>query len=164
MRQRRSTLLALACAATLLAGPLRAQEMILEPEDGSTDAIKSCDSVHRIATCETFHYQTITYQGVGGLIKLDDKTYTVTWMGPGYYLDSGVVLQAVGDPVSNALVGQRWLEVYPEEGRIHLSRSWNDLDSNGVLSLSDHLRLDSGRELEVKDVRLNLRVKPVPVE
>jgi hypothetical protein len=163
MRQRCPIFLSLACAAALLAAPLSAQEMILEPEDG-TDAIKNCDSVHRMATCETFHYQMITYLGVEGLIKLDDKTYVVTWMGPGYYLDSGVVLQAVGDPVSNALMGQQWLEVYPEEGRIHVSRSWNDLDRNGVLSFSDHLLLDSGRELKVQDVRLNLRVKPVPVE
>lgn len=164
MLKRCSTLLALACAAALLAVPLSAQEMILEPEDGTTDALKSCDSVHRMATCETFHYQMITYLGVGGLVKLDDKTYIVTWMGPGYYLDSGVVLQAVGDSVSNALVGQQWLEVYPQEGRVHVSRSWNDLDRNGVLSFSDHLLLDSGRELKVQDIRLNLRVKPVPVE
>jgi hypothetical protein len=160
MRQRRALLFALACAAALLAGPLRAQEMILEPED-DIDALKSCDTLHRLATCDSFHYQAITYLGVGGLIKLDDKSYVVTWMGPGYYLDSGVVLQAMGDPVSNALVGQRWFEVYPEEGRIHVSRSWNDLDRNGVLSFSDHLLLDSGRELEVRDVRLNLRVRPV---
>jgi hypothetical protein len=163
MRQRCAILFVLACAAALLAGPLRAQEMILEPEDG-IDALKSCDTLHRMVTCESFHYQTVTYLGVGGLVKLDDKSYIVTWMGPGYYLDSGVVLQALGDPVSSALVGQRWLEVYPEEGRIHVSRSWNDLDRNGALSFSDRLFLESGRELKVKDVRLNLRVKPVPAE
>lgn len=164
MRYRSPTLLALACALALLAGPLRAQEMILEPEDDTLDGLQSCDSLHRMTTCETFHYQTITYLGVGGLIQLDDKAYVVTWMGPGYYLDSGVVLQAVGDPASASLAGQQWLEVYPEEGRIHVSRSWNDLDRNGVLSLSDHLLFEPGRELKVRDVRLNLRVKPVPVD
>ena len=160
MRDRFPALLALACAIPLLAGPLRAQEMILEPEDG-TDGFRYCDTVHQTATCETFHFQTITYLGVGGLVKLDEKTYVVTWLGPGYYLESGVVLQAIGDPVSTALLGQQWLEVYPEEGEIHVSRSWSDLDRNGVLSLSDRLLFDSGRELKVRDVRLNLRVKPV---
>ncbi|HSK81226.1 MAG TPA: hypothetical protein VLQ45_32530 [Thermoanaerobaculia bacterium] len=160
MRHRSPALLALACAIALLAGPLRAQEMILEPEN-DIDVLKSCDAVHRLSTCETFHFQTITYLGVGGLVKLDDKTYVVTWLGPGYYLESGVVLQALGDPASAALAGQQWLEVYPEEGRIHVSRSWSDLDRNGALSLSDRLLFDSGRELEVRDVRLNLRVKPV---
>ncbi|HSF42129.1 MAG TPA: hypothetical protein VLT87_20175 [Thermoanaerobaculia bacterium] len=159
MRHRSPALLALACAIALLAGPLRAQEMILEPEDG-LDSLQSCNTVHRIATCEFFHYQAITYLGVGGLVKLDDKTYVVTWLGPGYYLESGVVLQALGDPASAALAGQQWLEVYPEEGRIHVSRSWSDLDRNGALSLSDRLLFDSGRELKVRDVRLNLRVKP----
>jgi hypothetical protein len=163
MRDRFSTLLALACALTLLAGPLRAQEMILEPEDG-LDSLQNCNTVHRIATCEFFHYQTITYLGVDGLVKLDDKTYVVTWLGPGYYLESGVILQALGDPASAALAGQQWLEVYPEEGRIHVSRSWSDLDRNGALSLSDRLLFDSGRDLKVRDVRLNLRVKPVPAD
>lgn len=163
MRSSCLTLLTLACAAALLAGPLPAQEMILEPENG-TDAVKSCDSVHRIATCETFHFQALTYLGVGELVKLDDKTYILSWMGPGYYLESGVVLHALGDPVSNALTGQRWVEVYPQEGRIHVSRSWNDLDRNGVLSFSDRLLFESGRELKVQDIRLNLRVKPVPAE
>ncbi|HKV08959.1 MAG TPA: hypothetical protein VJ725_12525 [Thermoanaerobaculia bacterium] len=163
MRQSRLRCLTLALAAVLLAGSLRAQEMILEPEDG-LDALQSCNTVHRIATCEFFHYQTITYLGVGGLIKLDDKPYVVTWLGPGYYLDSGVVLQAVGDPSSADLVGQQWFEVYPQEGRIHVSRAWTDLDKNGALSLADHLLFDSGRELKVQDVRLNLRVKPVLVE
>lgn len=161
MRQRCLLSFALACAVALLAGPLQAQEMILEPEN-DIDALKSCDTVHRMATCESFHYQMITYLGVGGLVKLDDTTYVVTWLGPGYYLDSGVVLQAMGDPVSTALVGQQWLEVYPQEGRIHVSRSWSDLDRNGALSLSDRLLFDSGRELKVRDVRLNLRVKPAP--
>jgi hypothetical protein len=163
MRHHCLSLLALACAAALLAGPLRAQEMILEPED-DIDALQSCDSLHRMATCETFHYQALTYLGVGGLIKLDDKSYVVTWMGPGYYLDSGVVLQAIGDPASAALAGQQWLEVYPQEGRIHVSQSWNDLDGNGVLSFSDHLLFESGRDFKVRDVRLNLRVEPVAVE
>ena len=163
MRYRSPTLLALACATALLAGPLRAQEMILEPENG-TDGFRYCDTVHQTATCETFHFQTITYLGVGGLVKLDDKAYVVTWLGPGYYLESGVVLQALGDPASATLAGQRWFEVYPQEGRIHVSRSWNDLDGNGVLSLSDHLLFESGHDLRVRDVRLNLRVKPVAVE
>ena len=163
MRQRCPLFLVLACAASLLAGPLRAQEMILEPEN-DIDALKSCDTVHRITTCESFHYQTLTYLGVGGLVKLEDKTYSVTWLGPGYYLDSGVILQALGDPASASLAGQQWLEVYPEEGRIHMSRSWSDLDGNGVLSLSDRLLFDSGRELKVRDVRLNLRVKPVSAD
>lgn len=154
---------ALACAVALPAGALQAQEMILEPED-DVDSLQSCNTVHRMATCEYFHFQAITYLGVGGLIKLDDKPYVVTWLGPGYYLESGVVLQAMGDPVSEALAGQQWFEVYPEEGRIHVTRSWSDLDGNGALSLSDRLLFDSGRELKVRDVRLNLRVKPVPSE
>jgi len=163
MRQSRLRCLSLALAAALLAGSLRAQEMILEPED-DLDALANCDSVHRIATCETYHFQTITYLGAGGLVQLDDKNYIVDWLGPGYYLDSGVVLQAIGDRSSADLVGQQWFEVYPQEGRIHVSRSWSDLDRNGALSLADRLLFDSGRELRIQDVRLNLRVKPAPVE
>lgn len=163
MRHRRLRCLALAFAATLLAGPLGAQEMILEPED-DVDTLQSCNTVHRPATCEVFHYVEVTYLGVGGLIKLDNRPYVVTWLGPGYYLDSGVILQAMGDPASADLTGQQWFEVYPQEGRIHVSRSWIDLDRNGALSLSDRLLFDSGRDLKVRDVRLNLRVKPVLAE
>jgi hypothetical protein len=92
-------------------------------------------------------------------LQLSGRSYVLEWMGPGYYLESGVILQALG-PTRSGLGGQRWLEVYPHEGRVHTSRSWKDTDGNRALSASDKLELDADRAVTVKDVRLHLRVRP----
>jgi hypothetical protein len=63
------------------------------------------------------------------------------------------------------LKGQLWLEVYPaDQTRVHTSRAWKDVDGNGnrALSASDALTLETGPALEIKDVRLQLRVRPAP--
>lgn len=148
----------------LLPAAVRAQEeMILEVDSGSDTTLASCDYAHRFATCETFHIETTASVQVGAVLRLDGRPYVLEWMGPGYYLESGVVLQPMGQGVPG-LVGQRWLEVYPDEGRIHVSHAWKDLDGNRALSALDTLALDSGRALKVKDVRLNFRVKRAPAQ
>lgn len=144
--------------------PLGAQEMYLEPEN-DVDSLRECDYVHRVGVCDSFHYSPVTTTDPGGLVRLDDDLYVITWVGPGYYLESGEVLQPLGgDSISGLLAGQRWMEIYPEEGRIHVSRSWLDSNADGALSRADVLELETGLKAKVRDVRLNLRVRPVGVE
>ncbi|HEV8578630.1 MAG TPA: hypothetical protein VGX68_06050 [Thermoanaerobaculia bacterium] len=142
---------------TALAG---AQTLILESESG-TDLAQPCDYFHRPFTCAEVHYEGELSPTVGSSIQLDGRKYLLEWMGPGYYLESGVVLQPLGD-TAPGLRGQRWLEIYPHEGRVHTSRAWKDGDENRALSVSDTLALDSDSAVRVIDVRLQLRVKPAP--
>jgi hypothetical protein len=152
---------AIVCLLAWLAFPLDAQELVLEPEDG-TDSIQRCDTVHVVRTCEYSHYDPVTFSGPGGLVRLDDKLYEILWMGPGYYLSSGEVLHALGgESLTSLLAGQRWVEIAPEEGEIHVSRSWQDTDANGALSRADTLVFADGLVRKVRDVRLNIRVRPV---
>jgi hypothetical protein len=147
--------------ALLLSLPLSAgaRQRILETDPGAT-AFGFCDWVHDLTSCQRSHIETQTALQVGGPVQLDGKPYVVDWMGPGYYLSDGAILEADGPPTD--LKGQRWLEVYPHNGKAHVSHGWKDRDANRVLSSSDVLVLDSGRELEVRDVRLHLRVSPAP--
>jgi len=154
----------LCSALSLTAVPSFSQELYLEPENG-VDSLRECDYVHRIGVCETFHFVPVTGADPGGLIKLDDTLYVITWVGPGYYLESGEVLQPMGgDSISGLLAGQKWVEVHPELGRVHLSRSWQDSNADGALSRADVLELATGLRVRVRDVRLNLRVRPVDIE
>jgi hypothetical protein len=144
--------------------PLGAQEIYLEPED-DVDALQYCDTVHRVGVCETYHFVPGTTTDPGSLVRLDDALYVITWTGPGYYLESGEVLQPLGEGfIPGLLAGQRWLEIYPEDGKIHVSRSWLDSNADGALSRSDVLELETGFKAKVRDVRLNLRVRPAGVE
>lgn len=149
-------------AILLIPAAAGAQTLILESEFG-TDLPGPCDYFHRPLTCEVIHYEGELAPTVGSSIQLDGRKYILEWMGPGYYLESGVVLQPLGD-TTPGLRGQRWLEVYPHEGRTHTSRGWADADRNQALSASDTLALDSDPALRVTDVRLQLRVKPAPAK
>jgi hypothetical protein len=162
---KKHALFVMVCLMVPLAlSPVRGQELILEPED-SVDALQRCDSAHVVKTCEMVHYDPVTISEPGGLVRLDDKLYEITWMGPGYYLSSGEILHPLGgDSISGLLAGQRWVEIHPEEGRIHVSRSWQDVDLDGALSRADSLVFADGLVRKVRDVRLNLRVRPVGIE
>jgi hypothetical protein len=146
----------------LLSPALAAQTMILEAEPG-VENLESCGTVHQTVTCEYLHFEGELAPSVGSTIQLDGRSYILEWMGPGYYLESGVVVQPFGKTV-RGLRGQRWLEVYPNEGKMHTSRAWKDLDGNRTLNALDTLSLDSGPALRVKDVRLQMRVRPAPPE
>lgn len=149
----------IAVALGLLPVTLQAQQsMVLEAEPGVNE-LAYCDSVHSILTCETRHID----KAAGSLLQLDGEDFIIEWKGPGYYLENGLVVQPMGETKS-ALKGQRWLEVYPQDGRIHTSRGWKDLDTDRNLSVADTLVLDSGREVRIKDVRLHVRVRPVRPE
>lgn len=136
------------------------QQLVLELPPGVT-TLAYCDSAHIVNKCSYIHIETADAVTVGGTLQLDGKSYVLDWIGPGYYLDSGVILQAHGKSKAR-LAGQRWVEVYPERGRVHTSRSWKDVDGNLLLSIADKLTLEDGRVVRIKDVRLNLRVSPVP--
>jgi hypothetical protein len=136
--------------------------MILELEPGAT-ALAYCDTGHRILTCDTFHIDSISAANAGGTLELNDQPYTIDGLGPGYYLDSGVILELLGD-LKTDLVGQGWTEVYPHEGRVHTSTAWADNDNSGTLSVADSLTLEDGRTLRIVDVRLLLRVSPLKPE
>lgn len=145
----------------LLPGVLDAQEpMLLEAESGVTE-IAGCQILHRLSTCDTYHADGLSVTSEGTVLEIEGVRYLLEWSGPAYYLDSGAVVQPLGD-VKSGLRGQRWLEVQPQEGRLHTTKAWRDLDADHSLSTSDKLVLDSGEELRVKDVRLHLRVRPVP--
>lgn len=124
-----------------------AEEMILESQANvGVAGLKKCDILHHIRTCDLYHFTPETAQS----INLDGQEYTVTWMGLGYYFAGGLILQATEDG--------RWLEVAPQEGQLHTA-SWIDADASGALSILDSLVID-GQALTVKDVRLQVRVRP----
>ncbi|HEX3553764.1 MAG TPA: hypothetical protein VIA62_11110 [Thermoanaerobaculia bacterium] len=136
----------------------RCQQMTLELEPGAV-VLSTCDTGHRLSTCDTFHVDAASAASVGGTLKLNDQPYVIDWIGPGYHLDSGVILELQGETKAN-LEGQSWVEVYPHEGRVHTSREWKDRDDSRGLSVSDTLKLEDGRTLQIREVRLHLRVTP----
>ena len=154
----RPAVVILALALTLLPSALRPQELVLEAEPG-VQVLSACDTTHVLLTCIYKHVENELGVSAGGIIQLDGEQFIVVWMGPGYHLESGIVIEPQGDAVKG-LRGQRWLEVYPDQGKIHTSLAWKDADGNRSLSASDSLTLDSGPALMVKDVRLQLRVTP----
>ncbi|HYX22744.1 MAG TPA: hypothetical protein VFC23_01220 [Thermoanaerobaculia bacterium] len=153
-----------ACLLTLslllLPAAARAQQMTLELEPGAT-TLAACDTGHRLATCDFYHIETVSTASVGGALQLNGQPYVIDWMGPGYHLDSGVILELQGE-AKPGLEGQRWIEVYPHESRVHTSRGWQDNDHSRGLSVSDTLTLEDGRSRQVREVRLHLRVTPKP--
>jgi hypothetical protein len=158
MQSIRPALLAAVCLFSILPAG-RAQEMILEAGT-SADALLYCEMLHG-TNCSMSHVETTVALRVGASVQLDGKVYAIGWIGPGYYLETGMVLAAQGDAVAD-LKGQRWLEIKPHEGKVHTSRAWKDTDRNRALSRSDTLALDDGPEVAIKDVRLLFRVVPAP--
>jgi len=143
-----------------VAPPLSAQVMVLESLDGDETAAE-CQMKHTIL-CDYVHVDAApTAAAIGGIVQLNGKDYVVEWSGPGYYLESGVVLEPLG-PGTSDLKDQRWLEVYPNLGKVHISRSWSDVDGNRALSASDALELDEDAAVTVVDVRFQMRVSPAP--
>src|SRR6185295_457994 len=124
-----------------------AQEISLEAL--SDDPLAPCTEFHK-PNCETVHADDPGDGRVGSLMWLDGRAYVLLWRGPGYYLESGAVVEPLGEALPG-LQGQRWREVYPNEGAIHTSFSWQDLDRNQALSVSDTLELEPGRVLKIKD-------------
>jgi hypothetical protein len=151
-----------AAGILLLTSAGRAEELILEAEPG-VSTLAYCDYMHNLKSCNTAHVETGLAVEVGSTLKLDGQSYVITWMGPGYYLENGDIVEPLGNPVAK-LRGQRWTEVKPREGRIRVSHRWRDLDRNKVLSASDMLALDDGPAVKVKDVRLHVRVKSLPAK
>lgn len=137
----------------------RAQEITLETRADSTTAF-FCQMLHS-TNCAMVHVETTTPIAAGVSLQLDGKPYVITWTGPGYYLSNGAVLEPQGEAVAR-LEGQRWVEVKPRAGRLHLSRGWEDRDGNGALSVGDTLAFDDGTKVAVKDVRLHIRTQRVP--
>lgn len=151
----RSLRLIIALTLGLLPGALTAQEsMILEAEPG-IDEFAICDTAHNVLTCERRHIDKVE----DFALTLDGEEFVIEWKGSGYYLENGLVVQPLGE-AKVALKGQSWLEVYPRHGRVHTSQVWKDLDADRLLGVSDTLVFDSGRELRIKDVRLQVRVRP----
>ncbi len=159
---KRAVFAVLALTSLLLSMPAAAQTLIVEAEAGA-ETLGYCDWVHIPLTCSEKHVENELAPTVGGILQLDGERYVVEWMGPGYHLESGLILQPTGATKSR-LRGQRWLEVYPVQGRIHTSRAWKDVDGNRTLSRSDTLTFGSGSPLGVKDVRLQLRLRPAREE
>jgi hypothetical protein len=146
--------------AAVGAQQVRPHQMVLEAEPG-TESLSFCDSLHNTANCNSVHIETQTALTVGVTVQLDGEAWIVDWLGPGYYLETGVVIEPVGQLYAD-LNGQRWIEVYPDQGKPHTSRGWHDKDGNRALSSADTLALDADPEVKVKDVRLHVRVSPAP--
>lgn len=155
--QRRIILVSL----TLLLLPVASwcQQIVFEAPPGVTE-LSACDTLHSTLTCDSFHVDKSSVT-VGIHITLGGTLYLVEWMGPGYYLESGLVLEKLGRTTSG-LRNQQWFEVYPKQGRIHVSRAWGDADHDQQLSVADTLTLEDGKTLRIREVRLNLRLSPVP--
>jgi len=153
--QRRILLLSL--ALLLISVASRAQQTVFEAPPG-VSSLTACDYLHNNVTCETFHLENLSV-AVGTKLKLGGTLYLVEWMGPGYYLENGLVLELLGR-ASAELKNQRWLEVYPKPGRLHISSLWQDGDRDRRLSVADTLKLEDGRTLRIREVRLHVRASP----
>ena len=153
---------ALAAAVSVvfvLTAPLLAQQTLILEAMAGVETLQTCEVSHITSTCTNKHVGGELPVTTGSSILLDGEKYFVEWMGPGYYLSSGVVVEPLGETATE-LKGQLWLEVYPDQGKTHTSRVWVDSDGNQALSASDTLALDSDPPVMVKDVRLQLRVRP----
>jgi hypothetical protein len=160
MRLRRLPALLAPFVLLLIPAAASSQPMILELESGAT-TLSACDTGHRLATCDLYHIETVSTSSVGGTLQLNGQPYIIDWMGPGYHLETGVILELQGETKPD-LEGQSWVEVYPHEGRVHTSTKWQDNDHSRGLSVSDALTLEDGRTVKIRDVRLHLRVTPKP--
>src|ERR1700709_1460922 len=119
MHSHRHPTLLLVLALLLSPAAARSQQMILELEPGAA-GLGTCDTGARCATCDAFHGGVVSAASVGGTLQLNDQPYVIDWLGPGYHLNSGVILELL-DETKASLKGQRWVEVYPHEGRVHTS-------------------------------------------
>lgn len=155
--QRRTLLMTL--FLLLIPAVSRAQQTVFEAPPG-VSSLTVCDNLHNMLTCDSFHVEKPSV-AVGTKLKLGGTLYLVEWMGPGYYLENGLVLELLGEP-SAGLKNQRWFEVYPKQGRIHISSSWQDGDGNRRLSAADILTLEDGRSQRIREVRLHVRASPAP--
>jgi hypothetical protein len=153
--QRRALLMSLFLLLIPVAS--RCQQIVFEAQPGVTE-LTACDMLHNTVTCDSFHVE-MSSVAVGTKLTLGGTPYVVEWMGPGYYLESGLVLELLGG-TSAELKNQRWFEVYPKQGRIHTTSFWQDGDRNRRLSVADTLTLEDGRILRIRDVRLHVRVRP----
>ena len=159
MHPLRSLIVSLTLILAFLAPAVaRSQQIVLEFDPGVT-TLAVCDNPHVVNKCTFVHIDPPDIVGIGVVIKLDGQPYILDWMGPGYHLDSGLILQAQGQ-ARPQLAGQSWVEVYPELGKVHTSRSWRDTDGDSRLSTKDTLVLEDGKVVQIMDVRLNLRVSP----
>jgi hypothetical protein len=154
-----SRIVLLFLALLLISVASRSQQAIFEAPPG-VDELSDCSYLHHTLTCDSFHIDSLSV-AVGTKLNLGGTVYVVEWMGPGYYLESGLVLELLGK-ASAGLKNQRWFEVYPKQGRIHTSSSWQDGDRNQRLSVADTLTLEDGRALRIRDVRLHVRASPAP--
>ena len=139
-------------AILMLATPTLATEIWLEA--GGTKALKKCDNLHHIATCDVYHWTPAKTSGTGreersGL--LNEQPAEVEWTGMGYYLSSGqIVLQNE----------EGWFEVYPNLGLVHAAGTWQGRTADGALQVSDMLSLGA-ESFKVRDIRRLVRVKLV---
>src|SRR5258705_12019294 len=90
--QRRTLLMSLSLLLIPVAS--RAQQTVFEAPPG-VSSLSACDYLHNNLTCETFHLENLSV-AVGTKLKLGGTLYLVKWMGPGYYLDNGLVLELLG--------------------------------------------------------------------
>ncbi|HEX4962753.1 MAG TPA: hypothetical protein VF173_18095 [Thermoanaerobaculia bacterium] len=155
---RRTPVLALLFLFLLFPSSVRSQQVVLELDPGVI-TLSVCDFAHDVASCQRIHIDMLTSSSVGATIRLGGVNYVLDWVGAGYYLDSGLILEPLGETKAG-LAGQSWLEVYPKRGTLHSSSAWQDTDGDRRLSVSDALTLENGLIARVKDVRLNLRVSP----
>jgi type I restriction enzyme, S subunit len=156
---RKSSLLILAVGLVLATSTSLAQELNLEVTDPIW-LLKSCDRVHAISgesKCTTYHVTIGQVQPpqVSTQIYLDGKPYVIQWMGTGYYLASGRILQEAS---GSEFGGLQMLEIRPSSGLVHKT-SWQDRDQDGQISVSDTFTVD-GRAEPIVDLRLNIRVVP----
>lgn len=140
----------------LLPATVPAQILIVEVQPGA-EVLAACNWVH-LPSCEPKHIDGIENDS----LILDGQPFVVDWTGWGYYLDSGVVLEPMDEAVS-ASGRRRWLETYPDQGKVHVSLSWSDADGDGKLSVSDALTLESGVEA-IREVRLHTWIRSVSKE
>lgn len=155
-------------AASLLlvaATPVLAEGVFFEATH-QNKSLQSCDILHQKRTCDDFHIivksaQDPTRLSPGDVIDLEGRSFKVSSIGPGYYVDGGVILRPVGETEATNLSGQQWVEDWPNTGASYTSSFWSDRNADGLVSRSDTLTLDSSKILTVKDVRMVLWAEPI---
>jgi hypothetical protein len=162
-------LLSVGIAALSLSAGVQAQEpdKVLDLEDLISGVPKlepiDPDNVwHELYPDDSLFWEQIDYdlQGhtgpdmqVGDYIRLsDDNWYSITWLGPSYYLIRNGEL-SIYEPTDLGAVGgdptgQQWLRVNPDHGTVVTVDGWTSEDE--LFGVYDSVTIDGGSYLLVK--------------
>ncbi len=131
--------------------------------------LRVCDILHEIYPVRCRYWHVIAVIEVaraeqGQVFRAEsargEATFRVQWGGVNFLLENGVNVAPVGGQQSNDVIGARWIETYPGQGRSRVVTGWTDRNDDGKVGVLDTLVLDNGREVRITDQRFGLFVSP----